>query len=100
MTERTPLGERPSHAAPAARAAASQDGKTPRAIDRLTPLDRLQAAISILQHAVLAEDSNMTGRGTWGTDWMPGPALEAAIALLLDLQDVLEREEPWQGGEG
>lgn len=96
MTERPPLGDGPHHAAPNTRTAS----RAPRGIDRLTPLDRLQAAISILQHAVLAEDSNMTGKGTWGTDWMPGPALEAAIALLLDLQDVLEREEPWQGGEG
>jgi hypothetical protein len=72
-------------------ASAQGPGAPQRGIDRMTPLDRLQAAISILQHAVLAGDTPMSGKGTWGIDWMPGPALEAAIALLVDLQEHLEK---------
>lgn len=70
---------------------------SPSALERMAPLDRLHAAISVLQMAHVVWAFPKDGEAMWGASWMPRAGLEIAIALLLDLQEPLERVEECRG---
>lgn len=53
--------------------------------------DRLMAATSILQAAVLAQHSNLDGREMWGTDFMPPVAIEEALNLVISALGEVEQ---------
>lgn len=59
--------------------------------EQRTVHDRLMAATSILQAAVLAQHSNLDGREMWGSDFMPPVALEEALRLVVSVLGDVEK---------
>lgn len=55
------------------------------------PVDRLMVAISTLQAISLAQTSECCGPSTWGPYFMPAPALDATINILIGMIPEVER---------
>ncbi|RWR31491.1 hypothetical protein D2T29_10690 [Sinirhodobacter populi] len=61
-----------------------------------TPWENVCAAVSIIQAHVLAQDSVVSGKATFGLDYLPTDGLVTACKLLSELFGMLE-EAKWDG---
>lgn len=58
-----------------------------------TPLDNLHAALGIIQNHILASDSVVNGKATFGRFYMPTAGLEVAAAMLAEALGSAEQTE-------
>lgn len=57
----------------------------------ISPHDAVCQAVGILQAVYMARDTALDAEALWGVFHMEGAAIEAAIALLVDIMPEVER---------
>ena len=65
--------------------------RTPSTFASMTPSDKVMCAISIIQNHLASADTALERKKLWAQYDMPGPSLEAAIGLLIDTVDEIEK---------